>query len=208
MEPIQNIQTKDYIINAIRREILAGHMIPGEELTQEALAAQLGVSRMPVREALQALEQEGFLERLPNRHMRVVAIQPEHIRSIFRTIAGIEKELASLVCNNSLSLEGLQLQLDALKQEDFGRELDFHRQLAKLTGNKYLEQLHTKLLEGYVDYVLSKPDYDRHRAAQKLQMIVDTMGASQLEELCNHIDSYYLDLSRIMIEKQEESIHE
>ena len=59
MKTLRNMQTKDRIAQAIREEILSGHMEPGEELAQEALAEMLGVSRMPVREALQTLVQGG-----------------------------------------------------------------------------------------------------------------------------------------------------
>lgn len=44
----------------LRYEILSGNIKAGEELAQESIAEQLGLSRMPVREALQSLEQEGF----------------------------------------------------------------------------------------------------------------------------------------------------
>ena len=47
METVQAVQTKDYIIQAIRDEILSGRMKPGEELAQENVAQMLGVSRMP-----------------------------------------------------------------------------------------------------------------------------------------------------------------
>ena len=65
-----SVQTKDYIVQLIKEEILSGVMKPGEELAQEALAERLGVSRMPIREALQNLVQEGFAVRLPNRHIQ------------------------------------------------------------------------------------------------------------------------------------------
>ena len=42
METVSAVQTKDYIVSAIRSEILAGNMRPGEELTQEMIAEQLG----------------------------------------------------------------------------------------------------------------------------------------------------------------------
>ena len=66
-----SVQTKDYIVQLMKEEILSGVMKPGEELAQEALAERLGVSRMPIREALQNLVQEGFAVRLPNRHIPV-----------------------------------------------------------------------------------------------------------------------------------------
>ena len=59
-----SVQTKDYIVQLMKEEILSGVMKPGEELAQEALAERLGVSRMPIREALQNLVQEGFAVRL------------------------------------------------------------------------------------------------------------------------------------------------
>ena len=46
-----SVQTKDYIVQLIKEEILSGVMKPGEELAQEALAERLGVSRMPITES-------------------------------------------------------------------------------------------------------------------------------------------------------------
>lgn len=63
---MMNVPTKDYIVETIKEEILSGQIKPGTELAQEALAERLGVSRMPIREALQNLVQEGFAVRLPN----------------------------------------------------------------------------------------------------------------------------------------------
>jgi DNA-binding GntR family transcriptional regulator len=51
----------------IRDEILAGRLLPGTPLLQDEVAARLGVSSTPVREAFGVLEAEGFLERRPHR---------------------------------------------------------------------------------------------------------------------------------------------
>lgn len=98
MKKVRAVQTKDYIADAIRNEILAGHMEPGEELTQETLAGMLGVSRMPVREALQLLEQEGFIKRLPNRHMVVAQIEGHKLEEIMGMVAVVETEIALCLC--------------------------------------------------------------------------------------------------------------
>ena len=97
MKKIERKQTRDHITQMLRYEILSGSMKPGDELAQESIAEQLGLSRMPVREALQALEQEGFLVRLPNRHMQVARLAPDHVSHIFRAIAVMATELFSLV---------------------------------------------------------------------------------------------------------------
>ena len=83
---MMNVPTKDYIVETIKEEILSGQIKPGTELAQEALAERLGVSRMPIREALQNLVQEGFAVRLPNRHMQAVVLDREQIHDVFHMI--------------------------------------------------------------------------------------------------------------------------
>ena len=97
MKKIERKQTRDQIAQMIRYQILSGAMKAGDELTQESIAEQLGLSRMPVREALQSLEQEGFLVRLPNRHMQVSTLAVEDVSHIFRVIAVMAAELFALV---------------------------------------------------------------------------------------------------------------
>ena len=84
-----SVQTKDYIVQLMKEEILSGVMKPGEELAQEALAERLGVSRMPIREALQNLVQEGFAVRLPNRHIQAVVLSAQQIHDVFHVIAAM-----------------------------------------------------------------------------------------------------------------------
>mgnify|MGYP000305597652 CR=1 FL=1 len=57
---MMNVPTKDYIVETIKEEILSGQIKPGTELAQEALAERLGVSRMPIREALQKFSAGGL----------------------------------------------------------------------------------------------------------------------------------------------------
>jgi len=61
--------TQELICQSIRSRIQAGTLAPGTELKQVDLAKEYGVSRMPVREALQTLLLEGVVTRLSNRHM-------------------------------------------------------------------------------------------------------------------------------------------
>ena len=90
-----SVQTKDYIVQLIKEEILSGVMKPGEELAQEALAERLGVSRMPIREALQNLVQEGFAVRLPNRHIQALVLSAQQIHDVFHVIAAWQQRIRS-----------------------------------------------------------------------------------------------------------------
>lgn len=171
MKTLRNMQTKDRVAQAIRDEILSGHMEPGEELAQEALAEMLGVSRMPVREALQTLVQDGFARRLPNRHIQAVVLDSGQIHDVFRTAGVMEGELVSLALENrrktgkntDLDLSGtggelrkiLQSMKTAFDPEQKSQyEMEFHECLIHLADNPYLEQLQHKVMEGYVSYAI------------------------------------------------------
>ena len=99
-----SVQTKDYIVQLMKEEILSGVMKPGEELAQEALAERLGVSRMPIREALQNLVQEGFAVRLPNRHIQAVVLSAQQIHDVFHVIAAMAAENTILVAKKEQML--------------------------------------------------------------------------------------------------------
>jgi DNA-binding GntR family transcriptional regulator len=76
--------TSQRIANTLREEILAGDMPPGTWLRQDELAARLGSSRLPVREALRILESEGLTESLPNRGARVPSLDLHDVNTYYR----------------------------------------------------------------------------------------------------------------------------
>lgn len=77
----------------IRRMIIAGELQDGAPLRQDALAEQLGVSRIPIREALSRLEQEGLAASFPHRGYVVTALSREEIEELFDLRAILEPEL-------------------------------------------------------------------------------------------------------------------
>ena len=66
-----NASLPERIADRIRKEIIAGQFRPGERLTESAIAAWLGVSNNPVREAFQLLEREGLITKEPRRGAQV-----------------------------------------------------------------------------------------------------------------------------------------
>ena len=149
MEPVSLLPLKDHIIEILRREIFSGQLENGLELTQESVADQLAVSRIPVREAFLQLEAEGLLERLPNRHVRVVGITTTRLWQNFHVLAAIEGEIAlQLLTGGKLSGVGEafarcrgaydQQEWSLLRKEDRA----FHLSLSIGLENHTLRQLH------------------------------------------------------------------
>ncbi|NLU45156.1 MAG: GntR family transcriptional regulator [Acholeplasmataceae bacterium] len=182
MKPINLIQTKDYIARVIRLEILSGRIKAGEELTQEDLAETMGVSRMPVREALQTLAQEGFLVRLPNRHMQVMALNQEEIAGIFSLVASMETEILKQILRAAKDLTPLR--------EKINKGIEFHFALANLLGNAYIKQIHGKLIEGYVAYAIESMN-DKSLAIKVLQELLAAAQNNNEEQISKAFHAYY-----------------
>jgi DNA-binding GntR family transcriptional regulator len=78
------------VVNAVRGLILRGHYGAGSRLGEVELAATLGVSRTPVREALRLLAAEGLVEVTPNKGARVMAWTDAELEEVFVMRAQVE----------------------------------------------------------------------------------------------------------------------
>lgn len=83
----------DTTTEQLRRLIISGELADGAPLRQDALAEQLGVSRIPVREALSRLEREGLAASYPHRGYVVTALSRAEIEELFDLRAMLEPEL-------------------------------------------------------------------------------------------------------------------
>jgi len=80
---------------AIKRRIIGNALKPGEPLNEAALVRDLGVSKTPIREALQQLEIEGFVEQVPGRGAFVTRISTDDVRELFEMREILECEAAA-----------------------------------------------------------------------------------------------------------------
>ncbi|MEM1486003.1 GntR family transcriptional regulator [Oscillospiraceae bacterium PP1C4] len=188
LEKLNNKQTKDRIATMLRQEILSGRIADGEELVQEQLAEKLEVSRMPVREAIQILELEGLLIRLPNRHMQVVGLREDTVWENLRILAAIESEIALILAQSGKDISTLNT----------SDEREFHSMLSALTGNHYICQTHRRLLEGYPQYIweniADKPD-----AHKMQQAILTAIQAANETAIFQSVRQYYQSLADTLI---------
>jgi DNA-binding GntR family transcriptional regulator len=82
--------TVDLVLDALRQRILSGQLRPGEPLRQEALADELGVSRIPVREAIRRLEAEGLVAVHAHRGAYVCGVSAADVIETFELRLQIE----------------------------------------------------------------------------------------------------------------------
>src|SRR5262245_5445046 len=86
--PRQTLTTA--VADRLRDKILRGEFREGEQLRQHAIADELAVSRIPVREAFRQLEAEGLIKIIDHRGAIVAALSPEEIEELFDIRAALE----------------------------------------------------------------------------------------------------------------------
>lgn len=126
------------VANVIRKAIFDGSLKPGERLIQEDLAEVLGVSRMPVREAIYKLEMEGLIKVTSNGGAIVKSLNVEDIEEIYKIRATLEKmavfkSIKGLQPEDVLELEKLVKKMEkTTKPEVFVQaNIEFHKLLIK-----------------------------------------------------------------------------
>ncbi len=132
------------IVEVLRAEIIAGRLRPETQLRQEALAARFGVSRMPVREALRELENQGFVIFPANHSARVAPLLVEEMIEIFemRALAeplALEKAIPRMTERDIDRAEDLASELEMAPVGEFARLNNaFHMALYRPCGRPRL----------------------------------------------------------------------
>lgn len=86
----------DLAADRLRELLLAGSLKPGERLREAWLSQRLGISRPPLREAMRILVQQGLLEQMPRRGVRVVALTARDVHDIYTLRAVLDRFAISL----------------------------------------------------------------------------------------------------------------
>ncbi len=140
--------TGEYVAECLRTAIQSGALQDGMELNQVAIAEHFGVSRIPVREAVSALEAEGWITTRAHHRAVVQAISPERVEQIFEVRAMLEAHLVgkavSLITQERLAeLGALCDQMERISEHDrwVGANREFHRLLLDAAGQDFTCEL-------------------------------------------------------------------
>jgi DNA-binding GntR family transcriptional regulator len=147
---------RDQVIEELRRRIIDGAYEPGHRLTEERLASDFGVSRNPVREAIRALQAEGFLIAQPRRGAVVANMTAQDVVDLFDVRLSLEVLAARLAAqragaDGAVALERLLTRSRTVRKDVELAALNtrFHATVSALSGNGLLagimESLHGRL---------------------------------------------------------------
>lgn len=155
METIEVLPIRVRVTAILRKALLAGEYRAGEELSLTEIAAKLGVSRTPVREAFQSLAAEGLLELRMNRGAVVVGIDEDTIRDHFDLRCLLECEAVERAIRNGMDpgeLMALQTGIEAspaLSESEYrSYNQKLHTEIWKHAGNRKLYDLLVSMWNG------------------------------------------------------------
>ncbi|MDA8358332.1 MAG: GntR family transcriptional regulator [Actinomycetota bacterium] len=137
------------VAEELERAILNGELRPGEPLVERVLAANFGISKTPVREALKVLSHRGFVEAAPYRAIRVRLISSEEAHEIYQVRSLIEPEAVRLAVpfhdEDSLDRAAAALSYADAARSDLAARASanrrFHRALYEPCPNHLLSSL-------------------------------------------------------------------
>lgn len=123
----------DQIADALRRDILHGTLRPGQRITVSTLAKELGVSHIPVREAVRRLEAEALIETVPHQGALVADVHLDELHEIYELRRLIEGDIAARAATAYRPEDldtidaALRRLLDADPTDPAGNWMDAHR---------------------------------------------------------------------------------
>lgn len=142
---------RDSVRDAIRDRVISGQLPPGSRLVERQLAEQLDVSRVPVREALRALEREGFVEERPTRGMVVRRLSDDDLETLYEVRSALEEILCRRLVRtvDDQGLDRLQAVVDRTAAAVDAGDSDaavaanaaFHEALVEQAGSRVLASI-------------------------------------------------------------------
>lgn len=195
-------------MSRLRHEILGGLVDPGQRLVEEQLTRQLGISRGPLREALRLLAEQGLVEHLPRRGVRVVTLSPTDVQELYAVRDVLERHALTEAGPPipPVRLRALRAALEDMRRGDRVGVADAHRRfhvaLVALSGNRQLTMVYESVLVKLQLYMAvnlrreaerARPADGVHRHERLLRAVREEDVAQVLADLSAHGARSYLD---------------
>jgi len=152
---IEKRSLAEQVYRHIKRMILSGELPTGERIPEENIAAEFGVSRTPVREALHRLAVLGLINIKPRSYAEVVKINTDEADQIAAVRGQLEILAVRLLAEKATEEDGKALKkaakdcVELLAQGNiagfFEKDSEFHLEIARRCGNRYLVELMEQL---------------------------------------------------------------
>lgn len=207
---VRRTTTAQQLADGLSERIMAGAFGPGDRLRESAIAAELGVARNTIREAVRILELTGLVRYEVNRGAVVIAPTPENVEALYTARERLETAAAARAPRPeqlAAISEAFDDLVEAAKTRDMSRIVDrdlaFHQAIVKLLDSSRLDDFYaamTKELRFYLT-VLTKEQTPDEVVAEH-EVILDAIRAGDRDravaEIRAHIDTSVEQLKQLL----------
>lgn len=152
--PRNLLLVKDSVAAILRDEIINGSLQPGDSIVEGKWRKKLGVAQTSIREAINTLVAEGFLEKKPGRTARVISLTSQDVVRIYEVRSVLEGLAARLVTQQESDLSELDQLIADMRSAThcqnirafYERDVRFHLWICENSKNQYLEQCIRRLV--------------------------------------------------------------
>lgn len=216
LQPLHLLPARDRVASAIRKAILAGELRQDEQITLEAIAGLLGVSRTPVREAFLILENEGLIRIMPNKRVVVLGMTEKNLREHYQIRAALESEAAALCCREGAQLGEIRAVLEQSKAvigredyEEYGNlNQAFHLAVWTAAGNERLQSMLAVMWNGLSLHAMETMESYARKSLKEHEQVVQALLAHDEESarrlMRGHILRSMEDMLSNLFEEQAE----
>lgn len=213
--PVRNTTLRHEVLDPIRNAILFGQLPVGKRLMEAEIAAQMGVSRVPVREALRQLEQEGLIVSYPHRGVEVASVDEAEVDLLYSMRADLEgfavqslmrREVAELVDALQQLVNGMRAAASEGQRVELAeKDLEFHRLIISASGYRTLGRVWNSMdgpIRARLHRCLNGPFQQKliWYTAESHHPIVDAITSGDPERAVTAIKTHILETKQLIQE--------
>lgn len=206
MHPIEKKQMQELVYEQIKGAILDGWFAPGKKLHQDELANEMGVSRMPVRDALKRLTNDGLIENNINKGFIVKKFTKETLADVLYVRSILESE-AVLRAGETFTEDDVETLNNIQRQSEIDmknanlikvRELNrmFHFTFYNAIPSKLLLEQIERLWDRFPNYAMYTKPCNAENSLRTHQSIIDCVASANFKKAADEMRLHILHTER------------
>jgi DNA-binding GntR family transcriptional regulator len=223
-EPVRARTMVDAAVDAIVAGAARGLILPGDRIVESQIAEKLGVSRVPVREALRMLEMQGIVSSVPNKGIRMTPVSRERVRDLLEArvaleVVAIRRMVQEGRHKDPTFLARLKHRIDVIElmvmRKDYYElalaDVAFHREIVDIAGNEAVRHLWEGTARQLVIILgLTTGMADMGKTVEEHREVYEAIEKGDLDEIERvwtehvHKQSLEVDYDKIISERREQ----
>ena len=200
---LQPVTLVDRAAEAIIAAAASGLLLPGDRVVEAEVARSLGISRVPVREALRMLESQGIVTNEPYKGLRLMRVDADHLKNVLTVRVALESAAVQEILSRRdgrrelvKRLTGRLHEMENSVKSDAAylfasADTNFHRELCMLSRNEVLCRMWEQIARQLTIYVgLSTLTKDREGIVDEHRRLISVLADGKLDQIVRALEDH------------------